>query len=149
MNASGGSSAGGAGAGGRAPASGGELTGGGCNADCESGGASTGVGGTESGGLDSFVTRLEVLCDAACESIAKAPGCPDLGAACSRDCTADRTEALELGCSFEPMMDCADQHPDVVKSFCEDNSIKPVDPVSCAEILAEYNKCVLDAPEEP
>lgn len=96
------------------------------------------------GAVDPFVLRLVTLCDAACESIREAPGCPDLGDSCSLTCTNDRIAALEIGCSFEPALDCADAHPETVKSFCVDNTIKPVD-AACDEVLAEYNACVLAA----
>lgn len=52
-----------------------------------------------------------------------------------------------MGCSFEPVMDCADEHPDAIQSFCEANTIKPVD-TACAEVLGVFNACVLAAKEQ-
>lgn len=151
MNTGSGSSTGGTAGGGGSPANGGVTTGGGgfvggaCNPGCGSGGSATGVGGTGRGGSDPFVVRVTALCGAACKSIAEAPGCPDLGADCSRDCTTDRTEALKLGCSFEPVLDCADEHPDANRYFCDENGIRAFDLESCAEVLDAYNGCVLAA----
>ena len=130
--------------GGGVTASGGGPVGGGCNAGCGSGAAATAIGGSGSGGLDPFVVRVTALCDEGCASIAEAPGCPDW-VDCARDCRSDRTEALKLGCSVEPVMDCVDEHPDANRYFCDDNGIQAFDLESCADVLDAYNGCVLAA----
>jgi hypothetical protein len=133
----------GGGAAGGTTANGGGIAGGSCNAGCGGGGTSVASGG--SGDQDPFVLRLVALCDTAYESIRTAPGCPDLGEDWPRRCVADRREAKELGCSFEPVLDCADEHPDGNKYFCDGNGIQALDLVSCAGVLDAYNACVLAA----
>ena len=54
-----------------------------------------------------------------------------------------------MGCSFEPVMDCVDEHPDANKYFCDSNGTQALDLVSCAGVLDLYNACVLAAKEQP
>jgi hypothetical protein len=97
---------------------------------------------------DPVLLRIHAFCDAGCEAIQTTPGCPDWED-CSLTCYVDRKMARGLGCSFEPVMDCVHEHPDVNKVVCENNSIEALDPVSCKDVFDAYKACVLAAQEQP
>lgn len=116
---------------------------GGAQPNDSTGGASVGVGGTS----QDYLRRVDRFCDALCAALRLGAKCTPPAVDCELTCVVGRKQAAEMGCSYEPVLDCADAHPEVFNFTCE-TGVQMAVVNTCDAVSDEYNACVAAAGNE-